>query len=120
MGRMLGERLTLARVEKDVNVAALSKALDISASHIHRIEDGDREPSYKILVRLANALDLDINELSKIQMLDRDFPSEEELQNADIGSRNIEDIRKEIDYRLDKMGKTDLAVLDNLLSTYFF
>lgn len=119
MGRMLGERMVLARVEKNMNVAELSRASDTSASHLHRIEDGDREPSYKILVRIANALNVNVDELLRLQALDRGFPTEEELSNTGDDPRSIGDIRKEVDRRLDNMSKFDLAVLDSLLNTYF-
>lgn len=119
MGKMLGERIALGRVEKDLTVAALSRAAGVSPSHIHRIEDGDREPGYKVLVNLGKALGIEIAEMSRIQMMDKDFPAEEDFPDTEDNGQSAEDIRKEIDRHLGNMNKTDLAVVANLLRTYF-
>ena len=121
MGKMLGERLTYARVEKGMTVPELSATADISLSHIHRIEDGDREPSYKMLARLAEALDINVTELSSIQMMDKGFAGTESAANdePEFDTRPEADIRKELLSRIEALGKNDVARLNSFVGTYF-
>ena len=59
----LGRIIKQQRKELDMTLKEVSEKSGVSASHLGRIERGDRFPSGHILRKLAKALELDENEL---------------------------------------------------------
>lgn len=53
------------REEKKISQASLAKAAGIAQSTVCYIETGKKNPSIKTVIKLANALDLDLNNLIK-------------------------------------------------------
>ena len=51
------KELKLRRLTKGLTMAQLSKLSGVSASHIGRIERGERVPSYGIAIKLKRALE---------------------------------------------------------------
>ena len=56
------KELKLRRLTKGLTMVQLSKLSGVSASHIGRIERGERVPSYKIMVKLKKALEKALEE----------------------------------------------------------
>lgn len=59
----LGTILNEARIVQGYSILELSEITGISPSHISRIETGKRNPSVKMLQKLAIELNLDLKEL---------------------------------------------------------
>ena len=55
------------RKEKKVTLAQLSAKTGISTTHINDIENNIKEPSISMLVRIAKALDVKVEDLYKVQ-----------------------------------------------------
>jgi transcriptional regulator with XRE-family HTH domain len=62
-GATLGQQIRDARVEADVALRALARAVDVAPSYINDIENDRRVPSEPVLRRIAAELDLDANQL---------------------------------------------------------
>jgi len=60
----LGRTLKRQRAMMGLNLAEVSGKSGVSASHLGRIERGERFPSARVLRKIAKALELDENELS--------------------------------------------------------
>lgn len=59
----IGSRLKAARTERDVTLTALSAETGISASTLSRLEAGKRQPNLELLIPLAAALDVTLDDL---------------------------------------------------------
>lgn len=55
------KQLRLRRLTEGLTIHQLSKSSGISASHITRIERGERAPGYRVVVKLREALEDKIN-----------------------------------------------------------
>ena len=55
------------RKERNLTLAQLSDRTGISTTHINDIENNIKEPSISMMVRIAKALDLKIEELYKVR-----------------------------------------------------
>jgi len=58
MEKIFGNVLRQLRNSKDLSQEDLAACLDISRSHIGRLESGEKQPSLKMLFRLADALEV--------------------------------------------------------------
>ena len=54
------------RKQKHLTLAQLSEKTGISTTHINDIENNIKEPSLSMIIRLAKALDINIDELYKV------------------------------------------------------
>lgn len=59
---MLGKRLHRLRLEKKVSMRALAEEVGVDFSYISQIEHEKRQPSRDVVVRLAEALEIDRDE----------------------------------------------------------
>ncbi len=59
----VGPRLRALREQRDITLAALSKATGISVSTLSRLESGGRRPSLELLLPLAKAYQVPLDEL---------------------------------------------------------
>ena len=55
------------RKERNLTLAQLSDRTGISTTHINDIENNIKEPSISMMVRIAKALDLKIEDLYKVR-----------------------------------------------------
>lgn len=55
------ERLTQVRLAWGLTVPEVSKRIGISWGALHRLENGKREPGFKVLTRWADALGYDLS-----------------------------------------------------------
>ena len=60
---MVGARLRAVRLERDVTLAELSAATGISPSTLSRLESGQRRPNLELLLPLARAHGVPLDEL---------------------------------------------------------
>ena len=59
--------LKVKRKERNLTLAQLSDRTGISTTHINDIENNIKEPSISMMVRIAKALDLKIEDLYKVR-----------------------------------------------------
>lgn len=59
----VGETITIYRVKKGLTKAKLSQITKVSPSLITKLENGERMPSTKTKLKIANALNVDIKEM---------------------------------------------------------
>jgi len=59
-----GEYLNQLRTEKRMGVRELGRAVDVTGMHISNMEKGKSLPSPELIVKLAKALDADVDEMS--------------------------------------------------------
>lgn len=59
----IGEKLYYWRSRKDISIYNLSKISGISEGHIRNLENGKKQPTFKTLEALANALNISLLEL---------------------------------------------------------
>src|SRR5487761_111101 len=59
----VGPRLRALRQQRDTTLTALAKATGISVSTLSRLETGERRPTLELLLPLARAYDVQIDEL---------------------------------------------------------
>lgn len=59
----VGPRLRRLRTQRDITLTALAEATDISTSTLSRLESGARKPSLELLLPIAVALQVPVDEL---------------------------------------------------------
>lgn len=55
------------RKEKQISLEQLSKASGISKSHLSYIERQEKEPTITVLIKIAKALNIDIEDLYEVE-----------------------------------------------------
>ena len=63
--RQLGERIRGARKERSLSQEALAELAEIHVNHLRRIELGQANPTYLVLLRICGALRIEFYELSR-------------------------------------------------------
>ena len=67
MGRIeykkIADRIRYFRTQLDVTQEDLAERVEISPTHLGRIERGEKKPSLSLLIRIANALQLSVDDL---------------------------------------------------------
>ena len=61
----LGKNLKKIRTAKKMSQGDISRALDVHRAYISGIENGKRNPTLATIEKLANALDVSVDELLK-------------------------------------------------------
>lgn len=59
----IGHRIRKYRIEHGLSQEALSEAADVTPAHFSHIERGNTKPSLPTLIRIANALNVSIDDL---------------------------------------------------------
>lgn len=59
-------RLREVRLEKNMTIRELSRKTGISKSHLNYIENGDREPTLSMIIRIALALGIEEKQLYEV------------------------------------------------------
>lgn len=81
---MLGMRIALLRAEKGWSQAELARRIGVSTSAVGMYEQGRREPSLDLLVRLAQELGVTTDYLLTGETLDADPSSALELPDITV------------------------------------
>jgi len=111
----LGTKVLKKRKEKDFTQEALSKKLGITAAHVSQIENGQRRPSYSVLIKLAHVLDIPIDYFLRTDESSSKDPASRFIENA-ISFFNSEQKHKVIDYLYQLTGTKrykDLPILNS-------
>lgn len=107
--RKFSEVLSQLRKEKNISQRALSESLGLSHSTIGMYENGQREPNYDILERIADYFNVDMNYLLGKTLIRNSY---RELKNKDtyLGNYN-----ENIEYLKDKPELLELYqdIIDN-------
>jgi transcriptional regulator with XRE-family HTH domain len=61
--RVLGERVRDVRKERGFSQEKLAELADIHVNHLRRVELGQANPTYLVLLRLAKALDISLQRM---------------------------------------------------------
>lgn len=61
--KALGKRIKIARIKKGITQESVAEEIDITPSHMSNIETGKTKVSLSVLVNIANALSVTIDEL---------------------------------------------------------
>jgi len=59
-------KLREVRLKKNMTIRELSRKTGISKSHLNYVENGDREPTLSVIIRIAIALGIDEKELYEV------------------------------------------------------
>lgn len=60
----LGQRITAARAERGLSLSELARRARVSKGHLHKIEtDDSRKPSLELVIAIAEALGMGLEEL---------------------------------------------------------
>ncbi len=63
----LGQNIRKIRLEKNMNQVQLAYACDFKKPNMQRIEAGNTNPTFKTLLRIAKALDVNVSDLLKVE-----------------------------------------------------
>lgn len=66
--RDFGENLRSARKERGYSQESFAHAVDLDRTYIGGIERGERNPGLKTVVRIADALEIEVVELFKLKV----------------------------------------------------
>lgn len=78
----IGTRLAKNRAEKGITQESLAEAVGISTSYISLIENGQKKPSYSLLIKLANYFDVSIDYFFGTDTTETKDPSVKFIENA--------------------------------------
>jgi len=78
----IGVRLAKNRTEKGITQESLAEAVGISTSYISLIENGQKKPSYSLLIKLANYFDVSIDYFFGTDTAETKDPSIKFIENA--------------------------------------
>lgn len=59
----IGRNIKAARSRKGIKQHQLAEAVKVSSEHISHVECASNKPSLELLIKIANALKIDINEI---------------------------------------------------------
>lgn len=59
----LGDKIKSARKDKKMSQEALARKAEVSLSYLFKIEKNVHSPTFDVITRIADALDIDLNSL---------------------------------------------------------
>lgn len=95
----LGEHIKTARIKKGFSQEAFAEMLDITPTHVKHMESGHRKPSVDILFKIAQQLDMSIDNVIFTD-------TEDVIKKASIN---------EINNLLTKCSNSELAIVSDLI-----
>ena len=66
--RTLGQNIRKIRLEKRMNQVDLALACDFKKPNMQRIEAGNTNPTFKTLLKIARALEVNVSDLLKFEV----------------------------------------------------
>lgn len=69
---IIGQKIKQRRIEKGISQEKLSEKIDISPRHMCTIENGNSFPSLETFVKIAQILDIDINDFFNLTPINND------------------------------------------------
>ncbi len=82
----IGKKIRQIRLEHDLSQEELSEKIEISPRHMCTIENGKSFPSIETFVKIAKALDIDINQFFNLTINNTDYLREEIYNLVQISS----------------------------------
>lgn len=76
----LGQNIKKIRLEKRMNQVDLALACDFKKPNMQRIEAGNTNPTFKTLLKIANALEVHVSDLVKFELSPSAEPSAQQGQ----------------------------------------
>ncbi|MCL5244330.1 helix-turn-helix domain-containing protein [Cellulophaga sp. 20_2_10] len=112
----LGDKLKKLRAERNLNLIELDKIYGVSYVQIGRYENNKAKPSAKTIFKLANALNIGIEELTNklIYTTNSDDPDFKNLDAKYTKLKNLEVISKESKNAIEKI--FDLVILESSIN----
>jgi transcriptional regulator with XRE-family HTH domain len=101
----LGKNIKFLRNRKEFSQATLAEKADISSIFLSTIERGVKYPKPDILARIANALDVEVHELFKTNLIPDD--------SRELINRLSEDITKNVNLAMTEIFKQYLGCPGN-------
>ncbi|MBI5193232.1 MAG: helix-turn-helix transcriptional regulator [Nitrospirae bacterium] len=111
---MLGEKIRKAREYKEITQEELAEKCGVSSVYINYLENNKRRASYKLLMKIADVLEIPISELSKDLSLKTDSEQRllEVLRDHDITKpEELEFVLKDLRRLKDTEGESFLAAV---------
>ena len=105
MKESLGKKIQLARIKKNVSLRTASKEMDFSAMYLSEIEHDKKQPSNKILEKIAGYYNIDFFDLVNLK-----------IKNQEINDSNNE-IRTTAARKIYNLNDKDFSKVLKLLNT---
>lgn len=110
-----GAKLKTLLKEKKMTIKELSEATGISKNTLYSITKRDtRLPSDKIIIKIANALDMDYAEL--VSLDDMKFEMSKELEKSENNTRSIENTVSAYPELLEHLTKDELEEIISVIN----
>lgn len=93
---LIGKKIRQMRIERGLSQEALSEKIDISPRHMCTIENGKSIPSIETFVKIANVLEIDINNFFNITPKKTDILREEIYNLVQISTQKELNLLKDI------------------------
>jgi transcriptional regulator with XRE-family HTH domain len=61
--KAIGQRIKIARIRKGITQDQMAEKTNLSNPHISNVETGNTKPSLPTIIKIANALDVSVDEL---------------------------------------------------------
>ena len=106
---ILGKRIKEVRQQQGLSQMRLAEMVNVSASHINHVESGLKGASLALLIEIANALNVTVDELLCGNQLSDPY---EYLTDMDLIMADCSSKEKRVIYEISKAAKT--ALRDNL------
>jgi len=87
--QLFGKKIREERLKRNLTLEQLSEKCDISSNFLGQLERGKNVPSLKSLIRIANVLEVSIDDLL--------FENLEKINSQNYFSKQIQDITKDFD-----------------------
>lgn len=84
--KIIGQKIRQIRIERGFSQEKLSEKIDISPRHMCTIENGNSFPSIETFVKIAEILDININEFFNLTSVKNDKLREEIYNLVQISS----------------------------------
>ncbi len=94
--KIIGQKIRQIRIERGFSQEKLSEKIDISPRHMCTIENGNSFPSIETFVKIAQILDIDINEFFNLSSVKNDELREEIYNLVQISGVNELHLIKDI------------------------
>lgn len=104
----IGDNLKRIRTEKGISQGSLAELLNMHAAHISRYERNSTTPSVEVLKRIADALNISIDELV--------YGKQEEKAKNKLNDNEL----LSMFHRVQTLNKSELTCVKSLLKAYIF
>lgn len=114
------DRIIELRLSKGMTQGELAKALDLSASSIGMYEQGRRKPSYKLLEKISDYFNVDMDYLMGKSNIKNKYQLENKI-NLVTNDEKVKTVARneKIFAKFDKLSEKKKKLVENLINSYF-